>query len=301
MPLRNGTRSGFRFICRLLREPLVHFLLIGTAIFAGYRLVATDGGRGPETIVVTQGRIEALATAFARTRQRPPTESELEGLIREYVREEVYYREALAMGLDRDDTVVRRRLRQKLEFLAEEAAAAAEPTDAQLLDYLATHPARFRVEPRFSFLQVYLNPERHRGTLAQEAAQLLAQLRGGVADPATLGDPSLLERRFEEEPAGQVAKQFGEAFAVQLAQLPMGEWTGPIESGLGAHLVQVTARREGRLPGLEEVRDEVRRDWENARQREASERFYESLLERYTVTIEWPEKTAVAARVGAGA
>lgn len=274
---------------RLIREPLVHFLLLGVVIFAGYRFVAADGGRGPEAIVITQGRIETLAATFARTWQRPPTEAELEGLVREYVREEVYYREALAMGLDRDDTIVRRRLRQKLEFMSEDAGEVAEPTDGELRTWLAVNPGNFRTEPRCTFTQVYLNPDRHRGTLAEDAARLLAQLRSTVADPASFGDQSLLQYRFDDQPVGEITRQFGKDFAARLADLPVGEWTGPVESGLGAHLVQVTARTEGRVPALEEVRDAVRREWHGERQREASEKFYQSLLRRYTVTIEPPD------------
>jgi hypothetical protein len=285
---------------RLLREPLLHFLLLGAVTFATYRLVGGEAG-GPSQIVVTPARLENLATTFARTWQRPPTEAELEGLIRDYVREEIYYREALAMGLDKDDTVVRRRLRQKLEFIGEGTIEQAEPSDEELKTWLAAHPEKFRAEPRFTFSQVYLNPERHRDSLAEDAARVLAQLRqaGASADPAMLGDPSLLEHRFENAPATEIAAQFGGEFADQVAALPLAQWTGPVQSGYGVHLVRVQSRLEGRMPALDEIRDAVRREWNGARQREASEQFYQALRERYTVTVERAEDYTGTARLAA--
>jgi hypothetical protein len=273
---------------RILREPLVHFLLLGVGIFLTYSLVIQPISIEPETIVITQGQIEHLATGFARTWQRPPSADELEGLIREHLRGEVYYREAMALGLDKDDIIIRRRLRQKLEFISEDVAAQAEPTDEQLRAYLKAHPEAFRVGPRFTFRQVYLNPERRRESLAHDAAQLLVQLdqTGAKADTLSLGDLFLLEHDFDAVPASEVAKQFGEKFAVQLNELPPGQWQGPVESGYGVHLVFITERTTGRVPALEEIRDDVRREWANVRRLEANEQFYQGLLRRYTVTVE---------------
>ena len=157
---------------RLLREPLLHFLLLGAVIFAAFGFLSKRSSGEPGTIVITQGQIENLAFAFAKTWQRPPTDPELAGLIRDRVREEIYYREALALGLDKDDTVIRRRLRQKMEFVSDDIAAQAEPTDADLDAYLQTHPDKFPVEQRFTFRQVYLNPDKRRANLAGDAAQL---------------------------------------------------------------------------------------------------------------------------------
>jgi hypothetical protein len=273
---------------KLLKEPLLHFMLLGAAIFGAYGLLSKGTATEPRTLVVTQGRIEALATAFHRTWQRPPTASELDGLVRDYIREEVCAREAIALGLDKDDTVIRRRLRQKLEFVSEDITAQAEPTDDQLRAYLKGHPEAFRVEPQFTFSQVFLNPERRGDDLSRDAVQLLAQLRQAGTDAGTLGDSLLLDHRFDALPAGVVAKQFGESFAATLGELPSGQWHGPIASGYGAHLVFVSERTEGRLPALEEVRDAVRREWANAQRLEANEKFYQTLLQRYTVTIEGP-------------
>jgi hypothetical protein len=271
---------------RLLKEPLFHFLLLGAAIFAGHRLVAGGRATAPDEIVVTQGRIDALAAAFTRTWQRPPTAGERDGLIRDYIREEVYAREAIALGLDKDDVVIRRRLRQKLEFVSEDVLAPAEPTDDQLRAYLTSHPDAFRVEARFTFRHIFLNGERRGEELARDAARLLAQLGLPGTDPDTLGDPFLLDRRFDAVPAGLVAAQFGEQFAATLAELPTGQWVGPVASAYGTHLVFVAQRTGGRVLALEEVGDAVRREWVNAQRAESSERFYQGLLKSYSVTIE---------------
>ena len=271
---------------KLLKEPLFHFLLLGAAIFGGHRLVAGERATAPDEIVVTQGRIDALTAAFTRTWQRPPTTSERDGLIRDYIREEVYAREALALGLDQDDVVIRRRLRQKLEFVSEDVLAPPEPTDDQLRAYLTSHPDEFRLEARFTFRHIFLNGE-HRGeALARDAARLLAQLGQPGTDPDTLGDPFLVDRRFEALPSGLVAEQFGEQFAATLAELPTGQWVGPVASAYGTHLVFVAQRTGGRAPALEEVGDAVRREWVNAQRAESSERFYQGLLKSYSVTIE---------------
>lgn len=273
---------------RLLKEPLVHFLLLGAVIFMVYTGMSQPGGDKPGTITITQGQIESLVTGFVRTWQRPPSSEELASLVGDRVQEEVYYREALALGLDKDDPIIRRRLRQKLEFVSEDIAAQAEPTDADLNAYLQAHADKFRIEPRFTFCQVYLSPQKHGDNLHRDAALILTHLiqAGDKADASALGDSILLETNFDAEPLGEVAKQFGEAFAEKLSGIQTGQWQGPVESGFGVHLVKISERTEGRLPALTEVRDAVRREWDNARRLESNEKTYQGLLKRYTVTIE---------------
>ena len=273
---------------KLLREPLIHFLLLGAALFAVSATLVKGTGSEPEKIIVSQARIEHLATGFALTWLRAPTAEELEGLVRNYIREEVYYREAMAMGLDRDDSVIRRRLQQKLELVSQNMADLMQPTDDDLRVFLQDHPDKFRLEPRFTFRQIFLTPELHRDSLARDAADLLRQLKQASEnlDVSTLGDPSLLENEFTDVDATDVAKQFGEKFARALNELPLGEWQGPVGSAYGVHLVFVDERTERRTPVLEEVRDAVRREWSNMRQLESTERFYDSLLKRHTVIIE---------------
>ena len=164
------------------------------------------------------------------------------------------------MGLDQDDEIIRRRLRQKLEFISEDISAHGDPTDADLNAYMQAHPEPYRVEPRVTFRQVYLDPSKHGASLARDATQLLAELnhRGSKADISTLGDPFMLEHQFMDMPPSEVAKQFGEAFTAKLSNLAPGQWQGPVESGYGVHLVFVEQRTEARQPALAEVRDAVR-------------------------------------------
>jgi hypothetical protein len=279
---------------RILHEPLLHFVLLGAAIFAAYSLVTQRGGNEPGNIVITAGQVTAIELGFTRTWHRPPTRDELEALLRDRVREEVYYREAMALGLDQDDTIIRRRLRQKLEFLTDDVVDQAQPTDAELQAYLTAHPDSFRGQMEFTFSHVYLNPDKHGEHLARDTAALLAQLNraGGEADVSALGDTFLLERAFAAVPAREVAKQFGEPFATKLGEVSPGQWQGPIDSGYGVHLVFVSERTEGRVPRLDEVRDAVTREWDNARRLAANDKLYEEMLKRYAVTIEAPRVPA---------
>jgi PPIC-type PPIASE domain len=287
---------------KALREPLLHFLVLGAGLFLLFGVVGDGSGdRPPDEIVVTAGRIESLAEVFGRTWQRPPTEAELDGLVEGYIREEVLYREAVAMGLDRDDTVIRRRLSQKMEFVSEDIAAQAEPTDEELRAYLAENPDAFRVEPRFTFGHVYLNPDRRGDALRRDVARLLAELNatGAGADIETLGDGFLLGHDFTAASRSEVAGTFGEGFAAELARLEPGVWRGPVASGYGMHLVLVRERSEGRVPPLAEVREAVRREWANARRIATNERLYRSLRQRYTVTVQAPGEPGGAGAMAA--
>lgn len=287
---------------RWLHEPLFHFLLLGAAIFVVFNVFGPKE-QPQASIVVTQGIIDGQIANFSRTWLRPPTPEEVDELIRQYVREEVYYREGMALGLDRDDTVIRRRLQQKLEFVAEARGLEAGPTDDDLRAYLDRHRDAYRTDARISFVQVFLSAERRGDNAAQDAARLVADLQAGKAgdDPAALGDPTMLERQFEDAPIRDIAAQFGDRFASELAQLPTGQWQGPITSSYGVHVVLVSARTEGRSPELSEVRDAVRRDWLNEQRIAANEKFYQSLLQRYTVTIEGRDATAIGATADAPA
>ncbi|MGA9902184.1 MAG: peptidyl-prolyl cis-trans isomerase [Terriglobales bacterium] len=286
---------------RFAREPLLHFLLLGVVIFVAYSLVSKHTSSEPGKIVVTQGQLASMWEGFIRTRQREPNREEWEGLIRQRVREEVYYREALALGLDKDDTIIRRSLQQKMEFVSDDVAAQAKPTDDDLNTYLQRHADSFRVEQKVTFRQVFLNPDKHGKNLARDAAQLLAQLnqKGGNADISTLGDTIMLEQKYEALPAAEVGRIFGDKFATALAGLPIGQWQGPVESAYGAHIVFVSEHVGGRVPALAEVHDAVRRDWEEASRLEAKDRFYRELLKHYKVTVENPEPEAkIAANDG---
>lgn len=285
-----------------LKEPLLHFCILGAVIFIAYGLINERVAVQPDSIVVTQGRIENLAALFQRTWQRPPTQQELDGLIRDHVREEVFYREGMAMGLDQDDTVIRRRIRQKMDFIVEDMSAPDDPGDEELQDYLQQHAEQFRIAPQFSFRQIYLNPEQHGEALREDAEKLLADLQQGsqTEDPASLGDRIMLEPFYQTLPLPQVSRLFGEDFAAALAELPAAAWQGPVMSGYGIHLVKIEERIDGRLPELAEVRASVLREWDNARRSEARDKFYQNLLERYSVVIEQPQANVNMGTIGMG-
>lgn len=274
---------------KLLRDPLVHFLAGGALLFALYARV--NGGEPDEgRIVVSEARVASLASGFERTWMRPPSPDELRALVDDYVREEILYREALALGLDRDDLVVRRRMRQKMEFLNAEIADLAEPTREELESYLEAHPERFREPERWSFQQVFVSPDRS-GDVEERARALLARLRA-APDAGVDGDPTLLPPGLEGASAEEIARTFGTGFAAELARAPEGRWGPPIASAYGLHLVRVTGREPGRLPDLDEVRSTVEREWTAERRRESEERFYRDLRQRYEVEVRMPSDGA---------
>jgi hypothetical protein len=240
---------------RWLREPLIHFLLIGAGLFLLYHLVVGGDASAPREIVISEAHVDALAENFARTWMRPPTPQELLGLVDDYVKEEVFYREAVAMGLDRDDTVIRRRLRQKMEFVSEDTTAISEPDDEQLKRFLTAHPDEL-------------------------------QAGRGPANLAEAGDPSMLPTGLEKASPQEVTGAFGEEFAAQLDKATLGQWTGPLQSSFGLHLVRVTNRTGATLPTLAEIRPIVLREWQAERSRDLSDAFYASLRSKYDVRLE---------------
>ncbi len=275
-----------------LREPLLHFAVLGALLFGVYEWRGAGAGSRDE-IVVTPGQIENLATTFERTWLRPPSDAELDALVEGWVREDVLYREGLALGLDRDDPVIRNRVRLKLDFVATEAPEE-EPGEAELSDWLAAHAADYAIAPRCSFEQLFFDPTRRGTALPAELDRALAALRraGSAPAPSELGDATLLPAALSAVSPDQVAERFGTEFSGALEALPVGSWQGPVGSGYGVHLVRVLERRPGRIPELAEVRDAVARDLSAARAREASDRLYRRLRERYTVTIEPPSEAA---------
>jgi hypothetical protein len=273
---------------RLLREPLVHFTALALLIFVAYAVLAPRAHQAPAgRIVVSAGKIEQMAAIFARTWQRPPSAEELKGLIDDYVTEEIYVREALALGLDIDDTVIRRRLRQKMEFMTSADVDALTPTDAELQAYLDAHPDDFSQAPQFAFQQVFLNPDRHPGRLEQATLTLLETLRADpAADASLLGDGSLLPFELPLTSVRSIDRIFSPEIAAAVAQAEPGDWTGPVASPYGLHLIRVMAKEPGRLPALAEVRDAVLREWSNTRRLEMEGARLADMLRRYEVAIE---------------
>ena len=275
---------------KLLREPLLHFLLIGIGLFLLFELLRGGDTGAPRDIVVTEARVEALAQSFATTWMRPPTPQEITGLVDDYIAEEIYYREAIAMGLDQDDTVIRRRLRQKMEFISEDAAAAAEPTDAQLQEFLAKHPEKFLEPAQLSFRQVYLNTEKRGEQARVQAEQLLTELQAGrgPADLAMAGDPTLLPPDLQSASPQLIANTFGSDFAAQVEEAPVGQWSGPLQSGFGLHLVRVDERIAGALPAFDQIRPIVLREYQAEQRTLSNKKFLDSLRAKYDIRIEGP-------------
>ena len=264
---------------RLLREPLLHFLLLGGVLF----LIFGRGGSRPPAgaeIVVTAADIQRIAAGFSVTWQRPPSENELQGAINDYIREEVLYRTGLSLGLDKDDTIVRRRIRQKMDFVLEDTVGT--PDDAELRAFFDAHADKFRVEPRISFRQVFLSLKRSN----PEAEALLPQLVASGPNVEGAGDPLLLPETFGLTPLSQIDAQFGEGIASELSKVAPGHWAGPLKSAYGFHLILVKAIEPSRLPPFDEVRDAVQREWFAARRAAVLDQQYQKLQAKYHVRVE---------------
>ncbi len=275
--------SGTR-LSRWLGEPILHFALIGALLFLVYGRM-NPGAAAGERIVITQAIVDDLARQYQARWMRAPSEQELADLVQAHVRDEILFREGVALGLDSDDPVIKRRVRQKFELMSEEQMAGAAPTDAELSDYMARNAERFTRPARVSFEQIFFDGSRTVAEIERAVAAAKGALASG-ADPARLGRPTLLPRVSEAMPVDLVARDFGATFAEQLVRMPQGEWVGPVASALGAHLVRVSALQPAALPPLDEVRQQVAREWESARRERSRSESYRRLRERYEVVIE---------------
>jgi hypothetical protein len=283
-------------IARLLREPLLQFLALGAILFALYGLVGKRSTEAREKIVVSASRVANLGDGFVRTWRRPPSDQELQGLMEDYIRDEVFYREGRAAGLDRDDAIIRRRVRQKMEFFTDEMLVP-EPSDAQLAAYLASNPERFRAEDQLTFRQVFLSTTRRVNTIDSDSKQLAGILARAdeAVDATALGDAFLLGEEFRDVSPSKVTSIFGEGFAKQISVMEKGRWQGPISSGFGQHFIFISERVSGNVPPLEAIRPAVKREWANARRLEAEQKLYASLRARYEIVVEEPVAKAAEA------
>jgi parvulin-like peptidyl-prolyl cis-trans isomerase-like protein len=267
-------------IQRLLREPLLHFAVLGGALFLAYATLAPVSAES-SAIVVSSDQITSIAAQFRGTWQRPPSREELDALVEGYIRDEVLYREGLALGLERDDPVVRNRVKQKMEILSEDALSK-EPTDAELQQYLDDHREAFETPAAITFEQVYFDLGGHGERIVADMHQALEALRAGrVAS----GDRTLLPLRMERVLPPDITAAFGPEFEKTVRELPVGVWSDALRSSFGAHLVRVTWRGTPIVPSLADARDTVLREWTRAHIVDARERLYRSLREQYTVTI----------------
>ena len=282
----NKQRRSENFMLAVAREPFTHFLLIGAVLFILYSFVGNRlSADVDKRIDISPGRVQQLANTFEATNQRAPARSELQILVDDFVLEEIYYREAIALGLDRDDTVIRRRLRQKLEFIGDDLAAGRIAADDVLETYLASNPETFRQDTLYSMRQFVVDADRPGIDREDQIEKFFTILRTGEA---LTGQSGMLPTQMTNVPAREIDKTFGAGFAARLDVLPLGEWQGPIESVYGLHLVRLDARLAGVLPDLEDIRADVERAWFEQNRREARHRLNERLLNEYEVFVEWP-------------
>ena len=273
---------------RLLREPLVQFLLVGVALFGGWRLVAPAqaGGDAGNRIVITEDDLKQMSAGWMAQGMPPPTPQQLQTLVEKRVREEVLYREALALGLDKDDVIVRRQLARKMEFVAEDVSKLDEPTPQELRAWFDKNAARFALPGRATFRHVYFSPDRRGAHTRADAEAALARFAGQPIDvSATTGDPFMFQSFYGDRSMELVAKEFGPAFARALAATPTGAWTGPLESGYGWHLVFIDAMTPQRVPDFEEIEPEVKNAWTEDHREKTRDKLYEAMRARYEVVL----------------
>ncbi|MEE9433288.1 MAG: peptidylprolyl isomerase [Sphingorhabdus sp.] len=268
------------WVKKLLREPLVHFLGAGLAIFFA---LGWSGGMvdpGSKTITINEAKVAQIAAGFAGVWRRQPTPGEIDNLIHDYVREEIYYREAKRLGLDDNDPIIRRRLRAKMEELATAAAQSARPSDTALQAMLDTNQAKYAEGSRTSFTQIWLGAD-------GDATAALRQIEQGT-DAEILAKPISLPKAMRAADAVTIDRAFGEGFTARLAGLPQGKWAGPVMSGFGVHLVRVENRKAGQVPRLNQIRQRLENDWRAANVSKRKEAAYQALLDGYKIEIEKP-------------
>lgn len=281
-----------KLLQRLLREPLLQFLLVGLALFGTWHVVRpADTARDAGRIVITEDDLKQIKLAWAAQGQPPPTAPQLQALVEAKVREEVLYREALALGLDKDDTIVKRQLARKMEFVAEDVSKLEEPAPAELRAWYEKNPARFALPPRVTFRHIYFSPDKRGANARADAEAALVSLVGRSIDAAAataVGDPFMFQSYYGDRSLDVIAKEFAPRFARALLGVPVRGWTGPIESGYGWHLVFVDAMTPQRIPDFDEIEAQVKVAWIEERREQTRARLYEAMRARYEVVMPGP-------------
>jgi peptidyl-prolyl cis-trans isomerase C len=285
-----GSQGARRSIAsRLLREPLIHFLLAGGLLFVAGTFLSRekDSGRNQTSIHVSAAEIKRLAEVWSRQYGRGPESAQMKNLVDEYIREEILYREAMASGLDKDDTIIRRRLVEKMEFLSQEVASA-EPSESELKEFSSRNREKFRVPAQVAFSHIYFSISKRGPAAETDAVSALATLRSkkSRSKGSSLGDTFMLQSEYPAQTQEEIKGLFGDAFARRLFQFRSGQWEGPIRSSYGFHLVRISQYMPSRLPELLEVRNQVVTDFKNQRLQHASEAYYARLRSRYRVDVD---------------
>ena len=251
-----------RIITRLLKEPILQFFILGAGIFIIFGYLGETQDYNSKKIIVSPGQIERLTEGWKKTWMRPPTVNELKGLIKDHINEEIYYREALSMGLDQDDIIIRRRLRQKMEFLYQDLNAPMNPTNSELQNYLDENTEKFRTDPQITFRHIYFNSDQRGNNTRQDAQKLLDKLKGNDSFAINnSGDTFALPLTYDSVSKTQVANLFGKDFAENLIGLEPNIWQGPVSSSYGLHLVLIKEWKQSEIPKLNQIRDEVEKDY----------------------------------------
>jgi hypothetical protein len=270
-------------------EPLLHFLLIGVALFAVYTFL-NRGRLGIEPtrqIVVSVDDLRTMETYFESQWHRQPTPQEFQAMVEDKVREDVLYREGLAIGLDKDDTIVKRRMAQKMRFLAEDIATAHEPSTTELKIWFDKNKDKFALPSRYSFRHLYFSPDKRGKNTQEDAAGMLTRITGQPENSrlASAVDSFMFQDYYADRSPGAIAKEFGPQFAVAIEKLKPGSWQGPVESGYGWHLVFVDTVIPGRIPAFEEIEADVKTAWLAEQKADAWQKAYASMRAKYTLML----------------
>ena len=280
------------------KEPLMHFVIIGALIFVLFSAVKKDEITVSDNrIVVTASEIGRLAGNWSKRWKRPPTGTELHGLVESYIKEEVYYREALALGLDQNDTILRRRLMQKMEFLSNDLAELNQPDETELNKYFVANQDKYKLPARVSFTHIYFSMDKRGAKVVEDAKSVLSGLN--TLRAPELGDSFMMQYDFVQETPFEVERLFGKGFADELFALGINTWQGPVESGYGLHLVRISEKVVSRMPELAFVIDKVRTDLMFERRQKMNKEIYERFKERYEIVVEdMPKQSGVARAAG---
>ena len=277
-------------INQLFKEPLLQFLIIGAAIYGAYTLFASpEDDYRDNTIRVDANRINVMISEWEARWNRSPTRQEMEGLIQAYIKEDVLYRQAVAMGLNEDDPITRRRMAQKLEFLTSDLASFQQPAEGELKQFFEENLDSYRDPDLISFTQIFINPDTRGDATLVYAKQILEQVKAAgkpTEETSGLGDRLMLQNYFAAATELDIRRQLGSGFAEQVMKLEPGQWHGPVLSGYGVHLVYIHDFQEAAAPVLENVQNRVREDWLAMKRDEFNAKFLKSLKDRYQIIIE---------------
>lgn len=299
VPQSGPWSSFFPVLKRWSREPLLHFLLLGVVLFGAHAYMQRGRGgvESSKQIALSLDDLRTMEMYFESQWHRQPTPAEFQAMVEDKVREEVLYREALAMSLDKDDTIVKRRMAQKMQFLAEDVAAAHEPSTAELKVWFEKNSNKFALPSRYSFRHLYFSPDKRGKNAQDDAAKALAKIASQPEDSKlaiSLADPFMFQDYYGDRAPEALAKEFGPQFVVALEKLKPGSWQGPVESGYGWHLVYVDTVIPGRIPAFEEMEPDVKTAWLGEQKQQAWQKAYQEMRAKYTVLLPGPSDKEAA-------